>query len=113
MGRPKTKNKYTFARHVNEDWDFYETVNTAYDHVDKWCDDFLSYHRGTRRHDIIVKATTSFDGNYPPFGDAIEAMAAVAGGASIYNLMWNGQEDGPHSASKWCVVKHVNDRLTA
>lgn len=112
MGRPKTKNKYTFARYIEEDWAFYETVNHAYDHVDKWCDDFLSYHRGTRRHDIIVKATTSFDGNYPPFGDAIEAMAAVAGGASIYNLMWKRQ-DGPHSASKWCVVKHVNDRLTA
>ncbi len=110
MGRPR-KNPYTFARHVDEDWDFYQTVNTAYNFVEDWCADFLRHHRGTLRHQTIVDATRSHDGAYPPFGDAQQALVSV-GGESIYKLMWTGQ-DGPHAANKWCVIEHVNRILTA
>lgn len=110
MGRPR-KNPYTFARHLAEDWDFYETVNTTYDFVDDWLDGFLMLHRGTPRHKVIVEATTAPSKGYPPFGDAQKALTSLIGGEHIYNLMWRGQDDEGRAASKWCVVSHVNRRL--
>ncbi len=114
MARPR-KNPSTYAKALAEDSDFYETLNTTYDFVENWAADFLQMNKGTRRHQIIVDATRSYNGGFPPFGDSQNALKGVAGGEEIYNLMWMGQT-GPetnYAASKWCVVNHVHTMLTA
>ena len=111
MGRPR-KNPYNFARHIEEDYHFYEIIND--DHW--WVEQFCAHIKGHHPNIVpaVLKACTSHDGKaYPPFADAFPHFEGVDGAEKAMKMMDpNNADTNAFAPNPWCVIEHMRRELS-